>query len=94
MYCELQALFNYFSCSAVAIATLVGGSNATMVTALMIAAHMVSTLFLCPLFLFWLSHVQLPWDASQLASCQSAQYLLYASVDVIIQQHVSHLVDA
>ena len=47
MSCELQALFNYFSCSAVAIATLVGGSNATMVTALMIAAHMVSTLFLC-----------------------------------------------
>lgn len=47
MHCELQALFNYFSCSAVAIATLVGGSNATMVTALMIAAHMVSPLLLC-----------------------------------------------
>lgn len=40
--CELQALFNYFSCSAVAIATLVGGGSATMVTALTIAAHMVS----------------------------------------------------
>ncbi|KAL3162086.1 hypothetical protein ABBQ38_009151 [Trebouxia sp. C0009 RCD-2024] len=36
-----QALFNYFSCSAVAIATLVGGGSATMVTALTIAAHMV-----------------------------------------------------
>ena len=47
MHSKLQALFNYFSCSAVAIATLVGGSNATMVTALMIAAHMVSPLFLC-----------------------------------------------
>ena len=37
----LQALFNYFSCSAVAIATVVGGSNTALVTALMIAAHMV-----------------------------------------------------
>ncbi|DBA86464.1 hypothetical protein WJX79_005209 [Trebouxia sp. C0005] len=36
-----QALFNYFSCSAVAIATQVGGSNAALVTFLMIAAHMV-----------------------------------------------------
>lgn len=44
--CELQALFNYFSCSAVAIATLVGGGSATMVTALTIAAHLVSILLL------------------------------------------------
>lgn len=36
-----QALFNYFSCSAVAIATVTGGSNAALVTFLMIAAHMV-----------------------------------------------------
>ena len=48
--CGLQALFNYFSCSAVAIANLVGGSNSAMVTALMIAAHMVSTEALhCPI---------------------------------------------
>ena len=46
--CGLQALFNYFSCSAVAIANLVGGGNSAMVTALMIAAHMVSIeLLLC-----------------------------------------------
>ena len=38
----VQALFNYFSCSAVAIATVTGGSNAALVTFLMIAAHMVS----------------------------------------------------
>ena len=37
----MQALFNYFSCSAVAIATQVGGANAALVTFLMIAAHMV-----------------------------------------------------
>lgn len=36
-----QALFNYFSCSAVAIATIVGGSSSSMVTWLTIAAHMV-----------------------------------------------------
>ncbi len=40
----MQALFNYFSCSAVAIATQVGGANAALVTFLMIAAHMVRPL--------------------------------------------------
>ena len=40
----MQALFNYFSCSAVAIATQVGGANAALVTFLMIAAHMVRAL--------------------------------------------------
>lgn len=40
----LQALFNYCSCSAVAIATVIGGNNSAVVTALMIAAHMVSFL--------------------------------------------------
>lgn len=42
LFMVLQALFNYFSCSAVAIATVTGGSNAALVTFLMIAAHMVS----------------------------------------------------
>ena len=46
----MQALFNYFSCSAVAIATVVGGSNPSLVTALMIAAHMVRTAGLPVLF--------------------------------------------
>lgn len=41
----MQALFNYFSCSAVAIATQVGGANAALVTLLMIAAHMVRPLY-------------------------------------------------
>ncbi len=41
----MQALFNYFSCSAVAIATQVGGANAALVTFLMIAAHMVRPLY-------------------------------------------------
>ena len=40
----MQAIFNFMSCSAVAMAKMYGGSNALLVTGLIMVAHMVS----CP----------------------------------------------
>ena len=40
----MQAIFNFMSCSAVAMAKMYGGSNALLVTGLIMVAHMVSCL--------------------------------------------------